>query len=68
MSQLPETKTKVLKRRRVLANNGTIWNTWWTELDDGTVVIDPNYHTQLKKGEYRYIVETEVRTIFFSEE
>ena len=67
MSNLPSSHNKTLSRRRAITNNGTMWTTWWAVTPDGTLVIDPNYHTQYKAGEWRYIVETETRTFTYSE-
>jgi hypothetical protein len=68
MSNLPESKSKTLTRKRVIINKtGLVWNTWWTITKDGTLVIDPNYHSQYKAGEWRFIIEREVKTITYEE-
>jgi hypothetical protein len=68
MSNLPQGTTKTFTRKRVIINKtGVVWNTWWTVTSDGTLIIDPNYHSQCKAGEWRYIIEREVKTITYEE-
>lgn len=67
MSNLPASKSTSNIRKRVLANNGAWWGTWYMVTDDGTLIIDPQGRTQYKAGEWRYIVEREVKTITYEE-
>jgi hypothetical protein len=68
MSKLPEGITKTFTRKRAIINaTGVVWNTWWAITNDGTLVIDPNYHSQYKAGEWRFIIEREVKTITYEE-
>jgi hypothetical protein len=67
-AKLPEGKSKTATRKRIIINhNGDVWTTWHCITDDGTLVIDPQWHGQYKKGEWRFIIEREVKTITYEE-
>ena len=68
MSNLPANKTTTATRKRVLVNTGGWYASWYMVTDDGTLVIDPQGYGQYKAGEWRYIIETETKTITYSEE
>ena len=68
MSNLPANKTTTATRKRIIINaNGNVWHTWYCITDDGTLIIDPQGHGQYKTGEWRYIIEREVKTITYEE-
>ena len=67
MSNLPQEKNTTAKRQRVLLNNGQWYATWYKVLSDGTLVLDEQYHSTYKKGEWRYIWENETKSITYSE-
>lgn len=67
MSKLPQSSTKTYTRKRILSDNGAFWGTWWTITPEGDAIIDPNYHMQLKRGSWRFIIEREVKTITYEE-
>jgi hypothetical protein len=68
MTQLPEGKSKTAERVRIIINRtGDVWTTWYKVYDDGTLWIDYNGYGQYKKGEWRYIIEREVKTITYEE-
>ena len=67
MAALPSDTKRVNTRIRALLNDGTYAKVWWEVDREGTIALDPQLHSQYKRGEYRFIAETVTETVVYSE-
>ena len=72
MTGLPQNVNKTFIRRRVQilvgGAAGVVYNQWGTVDKQGTIHVDAYGHVQYRAGQYRFITETETRTVTYAVE
>ena len=67
-AKLPINKYNSTVRRRIIINRtGDMWKSWYKVTDNGTLWLDEQGYGQYPQGEWRYIIECEVKKITYEE-